>query len=321
MNKKHILIIEDSPTQARYNAFILEDAGYQTSIAVTGQQGIEMSKETNFDTILLDVILPDMDGYKVCNMLRQVTGSYVPILMLTAQKLSIEDKVDGLTAGADDYLSKPFDPRELLARVSAMLRVKQLINDLLTNLTNEHQAYQSLRRIALTDHLTKLYNRHYFTEALHREFSLAQRHKLPLACIMTDIDHFRDFNNHYGHTTGDIILEGAAKLMQDNLREDDIIARYGGEEFIILLTMTDLDMAVVMAERIRTLIENYIWKYQCEDLKITISFGVAALPSPVITQAEQLIQYADKALYKAKAEGRNRVASFDYTKDMDVMTL
>ena len=259
---------------------------------------------------MLDVILPDMDGYRVCSEIRQNNNTYVPILMLTSQKVAIEDKVDGFTAGADDYISKPFDPRELIARVSALLRVKQMIDDMLANLTHEHQAYQSLRRIALTDHLTKLYNRHYFAEALEREFSLSQRHNLPLSCIMTDIDHFRDFNNRFGHATGDTVLEGAAKLFQDSLRQGDIIARYGGEEFVILLTFTDIERAVAMAERLRSLVEETVWKSPSGDLGITISFGVATMPSPAISSSDQLIRSADSALFRAKALGRNRVEVF-----------
>ena len=318
MNKKHVLIIEDSPTQARYLAFILEDAGYLAFTASTGQQGIEMAAQTPIDVIILDVILPDMNGVKVCGEIRQNNNAYIPILMTTSQKLAVEDKVDGLTAGADDYISKPFDPRELLARVSALMRVKQLIDDLLSNLTNEHQAYQSLRRIALTDHLTKLYNRHFFAEALEREYALVQRHNIPMCCIMSDIDNFRDFNNTYGHAIGDFVLQNTAKLMQDHLRQGDIIARYGGEEFVILLTMTDLEMAKVMTERLRFTIDQQKWESTVGDLHISVSFGIASLPSPVITRPEQLIQCADKALFKAKARGRNRVEIFDPNVDQNM---
>jgi two-component system, cell cycle response regulator len=310
MTKKKILIVEDSPTQARYNAFILEDAGHEVSIATTGQMGIDMAKSIPLDLILLDVILPDMDGYKVCLEIRQLAASYIPILMLTSQKVAVEDKVDGFTAGADDYLNKPFDPRELLARVNALLRIKQMIDDMLSNLTHEHQAYQSLRRIALTDHLTKLYNRHYFAEALEREFSLAQRHNLPLSCIMTDIDHFREFNNRFGHAIGDMVLEETAKIFQDNQRKGDIIARYGGEEFVILLTITELDKAVAMAERLRTLVEEKVWESQAGELRITVSFGVSNMPATIIKSTDELVQNADKALFRAKGLGRNRVEVF-----------
>jgi len=318
MDKKQILIIEDSLTQARYSSFILEDAGYQTTIANTGQKGLELATTTFFDLVLLDVILPDTDGFKVCSQLRQKTSSYVPILMLTAQKLTVEDKVDGLTAGADDYLSKPFDPRELIARVCALLRIKQMIDDMFANLNNEHQAYQSLKRIALIDHLTGLYNRHYFSEALEREYGLAHRHNLPLSCIMTDIDHFRDFNNQYGHAMGDIVLQGVARLMQENLRQGDIIARFGGEEFVILLNMTSLEMASVLAERLRLMVDKHVWESPVGKLHITISFGVAALPSPLIMTSEHLVQCADKALYKAKSSGRNRVEVFNPENDANV---
>ena len=311
MTKKQILIIEDSPTQAHYCSLILESAGYQVSIASTGQQGIEMAGKIPVDVIVLDVILPDMNGYQVCSEIRLSNNAYIPILMTTNQKLAVEDKVDGLNSGADDYISKDFDPREMLARVSALLRIKQLIDDMLSNLTNKLQSYQSLKRIALTDHLTQVYNRHYFADALEREYALAQRHKLPLGCVMADIDHFRDFNNHHGHSIGDFVLQNCAKLMQDILRKEDIIARYGGEEFVILMPMTNLEMAAVMAERMRSSIDDQTWDSSAGKLHISTSFGVASLPSPLITQPEHLIQCADKALYKAKARGRNRVEFFD----------
>lgn len=311
MDQKQVLIIEDSPTQARYTSLVLESEGYRTCTAGTGQEGLDMAARNLPDLILLDVILPDIDGFSVCTQLRERLGSYIPILMFTDQRIAVEDKVDGVTAGADDYMSKSFDPRELLARVKALLRVKQMVDEMLARMANEHQAYQALRRIALTDHVTGLYNRHYFAEALEREFQMAFRYNLPLACIMCDIDHFRNFNNNYGHATGDWVLRGAAGLMKDNLRQTDIIARYGGEEFVILLTMTDLNEAVNLADRLRYLVEHQTWKSPAGDLYITISYGVAAIPNPAIVQMEQLLEFSDQALYLAKSRGRNRVEVFD----------
>lgn len=304
---RHILLIEDSPTQARYTAAMLQTGGYQVSVAETGQQGIALAQTAALDLILLDVILPDMDGVSVCRHMRQSASSYIPILMFTDQRTAVEDKVVGLAAGADDYMSKTFDPRELLARVTALLRIKQLFDNLQARLAGEATAYQTLKRLALTDQLTGLYNRHYFVEALDREFALALRHATPLGCVMADIDNFRDFNNQYGHPLGDWVLHAAAEVLQTSLRQGDIIARYGGEEFVILLPMTALADARQMAERLRQRVAGEAWASPAGTLSLTLSFGVAALPDPALRQPAHLLAGADQALYQAKNRGRNRV--------------
>ena len=308
----HIFIIEDSQTQAQMMSLLLEENGYRVSIAGTGTDGLKrISEDLTIDLILLDVNLPDKTGFEVCSQVRQLIYTYIPILMLTYERTTIEDKAEGLSLGADEYLSKPFDPRDFLARITALLRVKQMVEMLLQRLTNEHQSYLTLRRIALTDHLTGLYNRHYFAEVLEREFSLSQRHNVPLACIMADIDNFRDFNNQYGHAIGDWVLQAVTNMMKEYVRQGDILARYGGEEFVILLPMTALDSAVELADRIRTLIDERIWKSPAGDLHLTLSFGVAAMPLEGVKQSMQLVNYADRALYIAKNRGRNRIEFYD----------
>jgi len=302
----HILLVEDSPTQAQQVGLLLESAGYEVSVASTGDEALEMIQELGPDLVILDVILPDMDGYTVCRRIRKQVLSYIPVLMLT-QRADVEDRVDGLEVGADDYLAKPFDEREFLARVAALLRIKQLQDELQHRLQNERRAYESLRQIALTDSLTKLYNRHHFAEMLQREFDTAQRYGTPLACIMIDIDHFRHFNNRYGHAIGDWVLQGVAQLLMENVRRVDVVARYGGEEFVILLPMSNLTAATETATRLRQLVENQRWGSPAGPLKITISLGVAAFPEAAVDRAEDLVDYADQALLRAKANGRNRV--------------
>lgn len=260
---------------------------------------------------MLDVVLPDLDGFSVCCRLRRRLAYYAPIMMLTEQRTSVEDKLDGLNVGADDYLNKPYDEREMLARVASLLRIKQIIDELHTRLANEYRSYQALKRIALIDHLTGLYNRHYFWDVIAREFSIAQRYSNPLACIMTDIDHFRDFNNSYGHPVGDWVLQNTAGQMREMLRQGDIIARYGGEEFVIVLPMTSASGAVKLAERLRATIDAAIWRHpDFGELKVTLSCGVAALPMPNVRDHQELLALADKALYQAKQEGRNQVRVF-----------
>ena len=307
-DKKLILLVEDSPTQARYTGLILEGAGYDVILAETGKKAIELAESAQPDIILLDIILPDIDGFSVCRRIRQRALLYIPVLMLTEKRTDIDDKVDGLAVGADDYLNKPFDDREMLARVASLVRIREVIENLYSRLADGEQSYQTLKELALTDRLTGLYNRHFFAEELHKQFSLAQRYKTPLSCIMTDIDLFRDFNTRFGHPVGDWVLQEAATLMKNQIREGDIIARYGGEEFVLLLPMTELKGAAELAERLRMQVEQRVWEHPSHGkMQITISFGVALLPAPEIKSCDQLVECADKALYQAKNNGRNRV--------------
>jgi diguanylate cyclase (GGDEF)-like protein len=311
MEKKHILLVEDSPTQARFTSMILEKGGYRVSVAGTGEDAVEMAQSGNPDLILLDVVLPDMDGFDVCRLVRRKVLSYIPILMFTQQRTAVEDQVDGLLVGADDYLSKPIDPRVLQARVGSLLRVKQIVDELEERLQDETQSYQALKRIALTDHLTGLYNRHFFSEVMEREFNLSQRYSSPLACIMLDLDFFHNFNTQYGHPVGDHMLQEVARILQENMRSSDIVARYGGEEFVAVLPLTGLAEAGLVAERVRYLIaENRFDFGGFSEVKMTASLGVSFCPSAAVISAQDLLSCADKALYQAKANGRNRVENF-----------
>jgi diguanylate cyclase (GGDEF)-like protein len=310
--KKHVLLIEDSPTQAQYMRLLLEDAGYQVTLAETGQKGIETAEAAQPDVVLLDVVLPDLDGFSVCNRIRQRSRLYIPILMLTEKRTDMDDKVGGLTAGADEYLSKSSEDRELLARVASLLRIRQVIEDIYKRMEKGEQSYQTLRQAALTDRLTGLYNQHYFAEDLRRQFALARRYVNPLGCVMMDIDLLRDFNTRYGEPTGDWVLQGVASLVKQNVREVDMIARYGGEEFVILLPMVDMNGATALAERLRKLVEQHLWENpSLGKLHITVSLGVAAIPTQGIKTAERLVACADKALHRAKANGRNRVEIYE----------
>ena len=224
----------------------------------------------------------------------------------------MEDKVGGLTAGADEYLSKSSEDRELLARVASLLRIRQVIEDIYKRMENGEQSYQTLRQPALTDRLTGLYNKDYFAEDLHRQFALAQRYFNPLGCALMSIDLFSEFNTRHGEPTGNWILQGVASLVKQNVREVDTIARYRVEEFVILLPMVDIKGTAALAERLRTLVEQHPWENSSSGkLDITLSLGVAAVPMQGIETAERLVTCADKALRRAKANGRNRVEIYE----------
>jgi two-component system cell cycle response regulator len=259
-----------------------------------------------------------MDGFAVCRQIRQLITKYTPLVMLTEKRTSIEDKLDGLSMGADDYLPKPLDPRKLLARISALLRIKQTLDEMGDRLQQESQAYEIMKRMALTDHLTGLYNRNYMVEIIEREFSLATRYHTSFSCLMIDIDFFKDFNTKYGHPIGDWVLQNVAGLFTRTLRQPDVIARYGGDEFLGMLPMTDAQQAMQVARRLRSLVAAQKWDSPAGSLQITISLGIASIPLQDILQPEQLIACADKALYQAKENGRNQVCVFQPDQKIEV---
>jgi len=303
---ERILCVEDSPTQAAHIRNILANDGYQVEVAADGFQSLALARETKPDLVVLDIMLPDIDGYSVCRKLRSQSDHYIPVLMLSARQ-EVEDRLDGLEVGADDYLPKPFDARELLARVKSLLRIKRLNNELQEKLNEAQESFNVWRRVAVTDHLTGLHNRHYLQKMLQDEVTVASRYGTSLSCVMLDIDHFRDFNNQYGHLVGDEVLKGLAAVLERGSRKADAIARYGGEEFVLLLPMTDLDAAALTARRLCREVASTPLASEAGNLKITISLGVAALPDSDITTPLKLIAKADRALYMAKDAGRNRV--------------
>jgi two-component system cell cycle response regulator len=239
--------------------------------------------------------------------------------MMTDQKTSIEDKVDGLSVGADDYLPKPIDHRELLARIASLLRIKQTLDEVFDRLQQESQAYEIMKRMALTDHLTGLFNRHYITEIIEREFSLAARYHTPFSLLMIDVDFFRDFNTKFGHPTGDWVLQQVAVLFNRELRQPDVIARYGGDEFLAILPMTDSQQATRVAERLRSSVAANQWESPAGTLQLTISIGIASVPLPDILQVDHLIACADQALYQAKEHGRNQASIYQPGKEIKVL--
>ena len=189
---ERILCVEDSPTQAAHIRNILTNEGYHVDVAEDGFQSLALARETSPDLVVLDIMLPDIDGYSVCRKLRSQSGHYIPVLMLSARQ-DVEDRLDGLEVGADDYLPKPFDARELLARVKSLLRIKRLNDDLQEKLNEAQESFNVWRRVAVTDHLTGLHNRHYLQKVLQDEVTVANRYGTTLSCVMLDIDHFRDF--------------------------------------------------------------------------------------------------------------------------------
>ena len=298
-----ILVIDDSRLIAHVAKTILTKCEHEVILAQDGMAGLEAAKSERPDMILLDLIMPVMDGYQVCEQLKEeVSTKEIPIIMLTS-KAEPADKVKGLEMGALDYVTKPFDEGELVARVNIQLRLKEL-----------HEALQEknrqLQEMANRDGLTGLYNHRYFHEQLSKDFLRARRYHEFLSCVLLDIDYFKKFNDTYGHQTGDVVLSTLARVIEDSIRDSDLAARYGGEEFALILYHTDGPGAFHVAERLRQTVESHEVRDKDNVLHVTISVGVSTFPSEKIRDSKELIECADKALYKAKENGRNRVESY-----------
>ena len=299
-----ILIIDDSRLIAHVAKTILSKGGHEVVLAQDGLAGLEAAKSEKPDIVLLDLIMPGMDGYEVCKKLKENEDTKeIPIIMLTS-KAEPADKVKGLQMGAFDYVTKPFDEGELVARVNIQLELKELRETL-------EDKNRQLQEMANRDGLTGLFNHRYFHEQLSKDFLRAKRYHEYLSCVLLDIDFFKKFNDTYGHQTGDVVLSTLGEVIEDSIRDSDLAARYGGEEFALVLYHTDEPGAFHVADRLRQMVESHEVRDKDDVLHVTISVGVATFPSEKIRSAKELIECADKALYKAKDNGRNRVEMFD----------
>jgi len=306
-----ILIVDDHEDNVEVIRARLEAAGYQIEAAADGEEALERVRQSPPDLILLDVMMPRIDGMEVARRIKaDDTLPFIPIIMQTALD-TVQHKVEGLGAGADDYVTKPINFAELEARVKSMLRIKVLQDELTRANERLEKVNEELRRVAVTDALTGLHNRRNVQTLLHDMFEHSVRLHEPLACVMFDIDHFKSVNDTHGHQAGDVVLQQLAEILEVSAREIDKVGRYGGEEFIVLLPGTVLDAAVTFAERTRQQVESHTFTFEGGSLRRTISCGVAAFPHPRIGHREALVKAADDALYVAKELGRNRVVRFD----------
>ncbi|NBB94441.1 MAG: diguanylate cyclase [Planctomycetes bacterium] len=298
-----ILIAEDDPVSRLVLEATLTKWGHEVIATTTGGEAWEALQAPDPPRlVVLDWMMPVMDGPDVCRKMRQMSGGeYFYIVMLTAKSL-IEDVVEGLDAGADDYLVKPFDKRELRMRIGSGQRIIELQKQLIA-------AHDQLTHQATHDGLTGLSNRAAIFEALDRERARARRQSAPLAVVMVDLDHFKAVNDTHGHAAGDAVLTKAAQRMVDTCRAYDVVGRYGGEEFLIILApSTDSDEAGGLAERLRrTIAETPFEVPDGSQLTVTASLGVASTDRIDQASSDHLVHIADEALYAAKDAGRNRV--------------
>jgi diguanylate cyclase (GGDEF)-like protein len=306
-----ILVVDDHEDNIEVLKVRLESWGYTTASCYNGTDALAYVENTPPDLILLDVMMPEISGIEVA---RRIKGNkalpFIPIIMQTALD-STEDKVEGLEAGADDYITKPIDFAELKARLRSMLRIKRLQEALEEREKELLEVNERLRFMSQTDGLTGLDNRRHLNERIDEMFQHAQRLNEPFSLVMCDLDKFKSVNDTYGHQAGDEVLKQLAKILKDEAREIDRVGRYGGEEFMLLLPGTVLDAAVTFAERVRKRIEANTFTFDGGTLQRTASFGVSGWPHPMIGDSDALVRTADDALYVAKETGRNRVIRYD----------
>lgn len=306
--KEKILVVDDIPVNIQLLDKQLSSSGFNIVIARNGEEALTQVDAEKPDLVLLDVMMPKLDGFETCRILKSNNKTnYIPVIMVTALN-EMEDKIKGVEAGADDFITKPFNKHELLVRVKSLLRIKRLHDQLQEKVDLLEQAKERLRELAITDGLTGIYNHRYFKQFLAKEIIRTNRHNTKVSLAMIDIDHFKHYNDSHGHVAGDKILQQMAKLMAQNLRSIDVAARYGGEEFVAVLPQTDAHAAKIVAEKLRMLIENSQFEKEESqpNSKITISVGIATYPDNS-KDLEGLINSADQRLYAAKAQGRNKV--------------
>jgi diguanylate cyclase (GGDEF)-like protein len=300
-----ILVVDDNRDNAEIIATRLRFRGYEVEQAGTGEAALSAIRNGSPDLVLLDIMLPDIDGFEICRSVKgDSTLPFIPIILVTARD-STEDKIAGFDAGADDYLTKPIMFSELEARVRSMLRIKRLRDEL-------EAKNRELEMLSIIDGLTGLYNHRHIHDVLREEFERAGRTGDQLSVAMLDLDYFKAVNDTYGHQAGDRVLQQLAEILRATAREMDRLGRYGGEEFLAVLPMTDTDGAEVFVDRVRAAVEQHPFGIGRDDaVAMTISGGVATYPHEAVWNPELLIRRADEALYAAKATGRNRVLRFD----------
>ena len=306
-----ILVVDDHQDNVELLRARLESWGYAVDTAADGMQALQAVETSPPDLILLDVMMPTVDGNEVARRVKQNPAlPFIPIIMQTALD-STESKVEGLEAGADDYITKPIEFAELKARLRSMLRIKRLQEELEERERQLLEANERLRHMSRTDGLTGLDNRRFIEQQLDMMYAHSERLGEPLSCVMCDLDRFKSVNDTYGHHAGDAVLKQFAQILKREAREIDRVGRYGGEEFVILLPGTVLDAAVTFAERVRKQVEGHTFTFDGGTIQRTASFGVAAWPHPRITNCDGIVRAADDALYVAKETGRNKVVRFD----------
>jgi two-component system cell cycle response regulator len=298
-----ILAVDDDQDNLTMVSRTLEYEGFRVEQASSGEEALEKLKKISPDLVLLDINMPGLSGLDTLKRLR-LRDQYVSVIFVSARN-ETSDVVKGLDAGADDYVCKPFEPLELLARVRAQLRIKDL-NDRLS------AANTRLQELVDIDDLTGLFNMRSIYPRIDTEVSRAKRFNRHVGIVMLDMDDFKNVNDQHDHLFGSFVLGEVGKIIQDNIRSVDFAARYGGDEFLVGLSETTPEGALRFSERLRAVIEAYDFTNKVSSMRLTVSIGISVCPPTMSAiEAKNLVRYADQALYEAKRAGKNCVRTFD----------
>lgn len=296
LSEPTVLLVDDCEDVHRLLSVRLRSEPFKFECAGDGELGIKLAKELDPDLVLLDLDMPEIDGFEVLRRLKDDPATSEMAVIVLSGLHSPQDKVTAFDLGAVDYVTKPFEMTELRVRIRAALRMQRLM--------------AMLAQRAQVDGLTGLWNRAHFDRRWAEEVSNCGRNDRPLSIALIDIDHFKSVNDTFGHPAGDAVILGLAEIIRKECREADIPCRYGGEEFCLIMPETAPNDAVVVCERILEKLRAQNWPRHPER-KITASFGIAGVEGTTATDAAEWLERADKTLYEAKTSGRNRVLATD----------
>ena len=294
-----VLLVEDNSEYRHLLKFHLANQPYRLLLAATGREALALLEKEPIDCLLIDIMLPDIDGFTICEKIHEDEAyRHIQTVGITSTK-DLELKIRGIEAGFDDYLIKPVNFTELKVRIKALLKKKTYLDQL-------KNKYHAVFQQAISDSLTGLYNNAYCKHFLKVDLQKAKRQGYPISLIMADLDNFKQVNDEYGHITGDLVLKEIAAILTKTIRLTDVAARYGGEEFALILPYTNTNKAITLADRIIKAVHSHSFtiKETTLDLKLTISLGIATYPDHAASMTE-LFERADQALYKAKQQGKN----------------
>jgi len=296
-----VLVADDSTISRRLLEAALRKWEYEVVAASDGAEAWELLKQEDAPRMaILDWMMPGLSGPEVCRRVRERPNEHYTYLLLVTSRNHKEDLIEGMEAGADDYITKPFDQNELKVRLGPGQRIVALQDALLL-------AQAALREQATRDALTKTWNRRTILEILGRELDRGAREKRPLGIVIGDLDRFKNVNDTYGHVTGDVVLAEVGQRLLNSCRSYDSVGRYGGEEFLLILPGCDAEAAECQAQRMRIELERREISIEDQELEVTCSFGATSIPGGRHATAEKVIRTADNALYQAKDRGRNCV--------------
>jgi two-component system cell cycle response regulator len=297
-----IFIVDDDKDNLKILKLALENEGYKTESASNGKEAIDKLSHLTPDLVLLDVNMPGLGGIETLGFLR-LRKDYIAVIFVSGNT-GTQAVVTGLDAGADDYIRKPFQIPEMLARVRAKIRIKDLQDDL-------REANRKLKELVEIDDLTGLFNMRSLYQKLDFEILRAKRTAKLVTVVMMDLDHFKSVNDSHDHLFGSYVLTEVGKILKENVRNIDFAARYGGDEFLMVLTEASKEGSQTFCERIRTKIEATLFQSGSDSMRVTSSIGFSMFDPTHPVDSRALVRAADRALYEAKDQGRNRVCFVD----------